>query len=595
MDYNTQQTLFAFACSSVAVGFWFGAVNLFKAATRAPSDPNDGLIYAGPCRGLLWELVQHLETELSIQRPSRVYPLSRYKLELAKSDVQRGFVSATFEFVEKHEQRNFLGWKSGPRPVFKRFGFIWMIEEVMLSNRVELEVTLTWKDLTPGLKSFYEEVVVKHAAALTRETVQRLNAMYPVNQIASAATPPFPAKSANAPWAPPPPSNVQIAPPGPISNPAVSSAAAAQQPKKPAMPNNINSRIQTSSRAFANMSKSAAPAPSKEQTKWLIEWPSPQDYHEAIQNPHICFDDFRLKEGTPEADALGMPRVSSGAFASVYRIRCRDGERAVRCFLHPVSDQQFRYEALLKSVRPDLLPWTVGYEYLSSGIRVGGQWYPVLCMDWVEGIPLNTFVENLCYAKNSSAIESLRIKFSEMIAGLSNASVAHGDLQHGNILVRDGQLVLVDYDGMFVPGLRKQASNELGHPNYQHPRRAGHHFDERIDRFSAWVIDTALLCLREDPTLWRYSLEDGESLLFHRHDFAHPDHSTLFSHLCDHASTTIRDRASFLNEIIQLNVDQIPELEIASQVACNESASTRTQTLTSARRTSLPDWLSDVD
>jgi GGDEF domain-containing protein len=30
---------------------------------------------------------------------------------------------------------------------------------------------------------------------------------------------------------------------------------------------------------------------------------------------------------------------------------------------------------------------------------------------------------------------------------------------------------LIDYDGVFIPGLQGLRSIELGHPNYQHPQR----------------------------------------------------------------------------------------------------------------------------
>src|SRR5207248_10425515 len=56
---------------------------------------------------------------------------------------------------------------------------------------------------------------------------------------------------------------------------------------------------------------------------------------------------------------------------------------------------------------------------------------------------------------------------------LEAAKVAHGDLQHGNILVRGGSIQLVDYDGMWVPALSGRDATEIGHRAYQHPERSG--------------------------------------------------------------------------------------------------------------------------
>jgi hypothetical protein len=54
---------------------------------------------------------------------------------------------------------------------------------------------------------------------------------------------------------------------------------------------------------------------------------------------------------------------------------------------------------------------------------------------------------------------------------LRGADLAHGDLQHGNVLLMPGSrstslaFKLIDYDGMFVPALADQPSGEVGHPN----------------------------------------------------------------------------------------------------------------------------------
>ena len=47
---------------------------------------------------------------------------------------------------------------------------------------------------------------------------------------------------------------------------------------------------------------------------------------------------------------------------------------------------------------------------------------------------------------------------------------AHGDLKPDNILVKkDGTLVLVDYDGMYVPAMQGMKMQCLGTPNFRYP------------------------------------------------------------------------------------------------------------------------------
>lgn len=555
---------------------------------RSSRNKKARLLFSGRCDAPMWVMVQSLETAITVRKPVNFYPLNRYWLDLGEADYQRGSVAAKLQFVEELKPERVLFFKTGKnKAVFKNYGFIWAIEEVLLPNKVELVVELFWKDLSPGKDSRFEEDVVFHISKMTREIVQNLHS----NAKQQLLSPPPPISNAA-------PIVAQIGPP-PVSSVIKGSRPRLQSQSR-----------QSSQKSFSHMSRGRQSRPTNaEQTRKLIEWPSPQDYQESIQNPQQCFSQERLCSGEVESDVMGMPRVSSGAFASVYRLHCAEGDKAVRCFLHPIKDQEFRYKVLSDSIKPQYLPWTVNFEYVSEGIRVGNKWYPILVMDWVEGTPLNIYVEKLCYERNTAELKNLRSKFNEMINGLRIAAVAHGDLQHGNILVRDGRLVLVDYDGMYVPGLKQQISNELGHPNYQHPRRSDSDFSEITDHFSAWIIDSALLCLSEDPTLWRYCFDDGECMLFHRHDFVQPDKSQLLAHLFDHASSVVRERAQALTYFLKLpSLDEIPPLNIRHNPIL-ASANTRMpkivlpepqerQVMETAEqkeqsKNNLPDWLDD--
>ncbi len=287
-------------------------------------------------------------------------------------------------------------------------------------------------------------------------------------------------------------------------------------------------------------------------------WPAPQDYNEAVQTPGLAFSDQELKAGTVELNAMGLPIVATGAFAAVYKFFCGDNLKAVRFFLSPVRDREYRYQQLSDYICSDDLIYTVNFEYQQSGIRMGQSQVPLLKMEWVEGTPLHLFIEN--YLLQNGAMDQLRQRFRRMTAALKAAGVAHGDLQHGNILVRDEELVLVDYDGMFVPALAGHSSPELGHPNYQHPGRNESHFGPYMDNFSAWVIDVSVSCLSIDPTLW-YTLNGGdEHLLFHRNDFLEPGQSRVVKTLLTHPSSEIRQRTEFLLSQINRAIQSIPSL-----------------------------------
>ncbi|MCI0341113.1 MAG: WD40 repeat domain-containing protein [Planctomycetales bacterium] len=257
-------------------------------------------------------------------------------------------------------------------------------------------------------------------------------------------------------------------------------------------------------------------------------WPTMSDYQEAVQNPASCFSDPRLRGAKAAPGAFGLPRAVTGAFASVYEMSLGRSHWAVRCFLHRIPDIRERYEVISKFLKSRPQASMVGFEYLPEGIRVRGEWYPILKMDWAAGDTLNVYVQkNLGRPK---AIHKAADRLADLAAALEKQGAAHGDLQHGNILATDGALTLIDYDGMYVPALRGRASHETGHPDYQHPQRAATDFHERLDRFSSLVIALSLRAVAKAPELWK-KFHHGENLLLRRSDFQKPDAAPVFGAL----------------------------------------------------------------
>jgi Predicted unusual protein kinase len=78
----------------------------------------------------------------------------------------------------------------------------------------------------------------------------------------------------------------------------------------------------------------------------------------------------------------------------------------------------------------------------------------VLTMDWIDGRTLNEYVDFLVAGSNAAALTTLAGRWRELVALLQRSEFAHGDLQHGNVMVdQDGQLRLVDFDGVWIPQL----------------------------------------------------------------------------------------------------------------------------------------------
>ncbi|TMS54782.1 phosphotransferase [Mycobacterium sp. DBP42] len=256
----------------------------------------------------------------------------------------------------------------------------------------------------------------------------------------------------------------------------------------------------------------------------MTTFPTNGDYVQALQNTGMCFRDQELKTGRVELTSLGLPKAISGNFASVFSITGSSGKRyAVKCFTREVGGQNKRYEAIHDVLAKLARPWQVGFDYITQGVLVDGHWHPILRMEWVENSKtlIPWLEQNL---GQPDRILRVAEQFAACIDDLQNAGIAHGDLQHGNLLVdTNDRLRLIDYDGMFVPSIRDLGSNELGLANYQHPLRSNTDFAAHLDRFSAWLIYGSLLSLAAHPGLWWTFRQDGdEKLLFGKEDFAAP-------------------------------------------------------------------------
>ncbi len=269
-----------------------------------------------------------------------------------------------------------------------------------------------------------------------------------------------------------------------------------------------------------------------------MPWPQATDYTSAVQNPGSCFTDPALAGATAEFNPiLGIPLSYCGNFAIVFKLVAPSGEAwAVKCFIREVTDHQTRYAHISRHLEQSRKRFAVQFDYQEHGILIGGVPHPLVKMAWVEGHTLNEFLRD--HAGSANTLDQLSQLWLRLAGEMRDAKMAHGDLQHGNVLLVPGKtagamvLRLVDYDGMWVPELEGRPPGERGHAHYQHPERlkAGGYSSE-IDRFAHLVIYTSLRSLAAGgKALWDRH-DNGENLLFREADFARPEKSKLLPQL----------------------------------------------------------------
>lgn len=290
-------------------------------------------------------------------------------------------------------------------------------------------------------------------------------------------------------------------------------------------------------------------------------WPGILDYQEAVQHPETAFRDPQLKKCIVAGNEHGLPQGAIGNFASVYRLTQGSSSTAVRLFHRPDSERDSRYHAILSHLRhaqPDCL---VPFVYYSEGIRVKGEWYPMMAMEWVEGPNLWEWTGEAVEQNDLLRLRGMAGNLEEVIQKLQSHRISHGDLSHENMIIVDDEPILIDYDGMCTPDLVGRKQLELGLPAYQHPKRSQASLHLRLDDFSAWIIWIALRALAIDPGLWDRFVAQGENenLLFRERDHLHPQSSPLWAELLQSPDPEVKKAASGLMASLSQTLDAVPE------------------------------------
>jgi Phosphotransferase enzyme family len=264
----------------------------------------------------------------------------------------------------------------------------------------------------------------------------------------------------------------------------------------------------------------------------MDDYPSITDYSEAVQHPRTAFADPVLRHGTVAANALGLPAALGGGFALTYRVAHASKKYAVRCFWKKTENLEERYQKIGETLCRLAGGPFVEFEFQPKGVSVGGRWqgkhFPVVKMRWVEGPTLGMHLETV--HDDRQALDRLSDELRQLQAFLERHGIAHGDIQNGNVIVTQQRIVLIDYDGMYVPGMGQRRGSEVGQRHWQHPSRTLADFGPFVDRFSFVMLKVSLAAIAVRGSLFaRYN--NGENLIFNANDYDDPDNSPLFSEL----------------------------------------------------------------
>ena len=261
--------------------------------------------------------------------------------------------------------------------------------------------------------------------------------------------------------------------------------------------------------------------------------PTIPDIRVAVENKDSLVLDEHSRKGSFRTDARGRLLAYAGGYSVVFPYRTTNQEEwALRCWHTELGNLRSHFDILSEELQKLSSPYFCDFTYVDEGILVNGMKYPTTRMRWVEGDNLKEF---LCKHKlDKERIKKLANNFLLMVRFLHEHCIAHGDLQHGNILIdKADNIFLIDYDSVYLPALYGQADFIAGLKGYQHPNRVNNvNASEKLDYFSELIIYTSILAIAEKPTLVdKYKLEDTEHLLFSHEDFGDLESSDIFQDL----------------------------------------------------------------
>lgn len=233
----------------------------------------------------------------------------------------------------------------------------------------------------------------------------------------------------------------------------------------------------------------------------------------------------------PVPGILG-PEQYPGGFSIVFPFTNGTDKKALRIWHKEIPEIKKRTSQISNYLsQQHQLKYFINYEYVSNAIKFeSGIKLDAVLMDWGEGLTLKDYIDTLIHSNineqsKQNQLLDLARAFFEMFTDLHEVKISHGDLQHGNILIKESNKIkLIDYDSLYVPTMGSQVTQVTsGLSGYQHPSRCiSHYSTERNDYFSELVIITSLLYLSEDLSVWEdFSvMADDYSLLFNSKDYS---------------------------------------------------------------------------
>lgn len=283
------------------------------------------------------------------------------------------------------------------------------------------------------------------------------------------------------------------------------------------------------------------------------------DIKSSISVPELIKDEF-IRNGIFIKNKMGNLIMYSGGFTAVFKCNVNGEIWAFRCWHTDLGSMKTRFQLLSTALENNPLEYFCDFKYVDEGIVVNGKIYPTTRMKWIDGLTIKDYIYQ--HKNDKDKLDLLSRNFLEMCKDMHSHHFAHGDLQHGNIIVNDiGKLFLIDYDSLYHVSMGNMPDIITGIKDYQHPARMKNSgkATEKLDYFSELIIYICIRAIAANPSLAdKYNLEDADWMLFQAKDFTDIVNSEIY-----HDLNSLGDEFTVLLEILSvyLSHGSINELE----------------------------------
>lgn len=212
----------------------------------------------------------------------------------------------------------------------------------------------------------------------------------------------------------------------------------------------------------------------------------------ALRAPKLYTQTIKIVAVDVESIAVGNNAVAARCTVAGY-----EQPMLLKCYYRPKRNLEYIYGLAYKR-REFGVP-------LLSGII---EYIDVVAIPWVEGVSLDYLIGN-----PTTNYEALSRAFDRLALSTLNEEKAHGDIKPDNIIVkRDGEMVLIDWDGAWLPRMHNTAGDEIGTKAYRHPLRTAADFGDAIDDYPIAILSTTLAALAYDRAYFEPRLNADKQL-----------------------------------------------------------------------------------